>query len=727
MAFIIKNTSALINTRLTDVGRRKLSQGNFNIKYFQIGDSEVCYNCLSNYDSTNNYVIEPSYNSQNDTGTPESNKQNVKYPYYLQGGEGNTYGLPFNDSQITAVYNTATPRGFFTGNTNGWTAFTTSTYVKSSNFYVNFGNLSGGSVLTLYSGNCTTTTSGTPQVNDLVVVFLNGLNNCPVISGGFPILTYRVQSVTAGTQYNVTVDRPIPNLSENSGSIGRVLLYPSGLTPYYDSVTPAGYYAPGVLNFESICDISDLDVKVWNMNNPWKENPAGLFNTTNRDYNNFGSNQYVGTMEYLGYGSNLGQTDTGDNFYYDSFGTKITTSGSTQKTISIIHYTNNAIDTMYGEKFAMEPYDSAATDTTGFGRNFYLNIPTVMWHKNSGTTTAGLTLYVDPIGFEGLNLFQPYYIQSTENTDMNDPGIRYYYLYDNNPNPNDNDRPNKVGKVFPDTKMVIIDDEELVAALSYKSNRNWTLPAPRLGLVTPGILGSSSTTGLMSAVTESLYVTYRLDSTGYTGALHCNYYTKVQGQDSGCTINSQNVSFQVGNEFPYLSQSYLNGFTANSFKILCQKVTGDTRPSPTNWKVIDFTSSVTGSSVNGRITASGLTGQTFIITNELYSTATTYDLSSYMSLPATNDTTTLNFGDEYFFYGSIGTDIQATIYEMRFLCNLQQTNFNYTSNPTWTSGTTSYITEIGLYDNMKDLMIISKLQSPQKRQGIQQYVIKLDF
>ena len=51
MAFIIKNTSALINTRLTDVGRRKLSQGNFNIKYFQIGDSEVCYNCLSNYDS----------------------------------------------------------------------------------------------------------------------------------------------------------------------------------------------------------------------------------------------------------------------------------------------------------------------------------------------------------------------------------------------------------------------------------------------------------------------------------------------------------------------------------------------------------------------------------------------------------------------------------------------------------------------------------------------------
>jgi hypothetical protein len=43
MAYIIKNTSGLINTRLTDVGRRYISQGNFNIAYFQIGDSEVNY------------------------------------------------------------------------------------------------------------------------------------------------------------------------------------------------------------------------------------------------------------------------------------------------------------------------------------------------------------------------------------------------------------------------------------------------------------------------------------------------------------------------------------------------------------------------------------------------------------------------------------------------------------------------------------------------------------
>ena len=35
MGYIIKNTSGLINTRLTDTGRQKLSQGNFNISYFK--------------------------------------------------------------------------------------------------------------------------------------------------------------------------------------------------------------------------------------------------------------------------------------------------------------------------------------------------------------------------------------------------------------------------------------------------------------------------------------------------------------------------------------------------------------------------------------------------------------------------------------------------------------------------------------------------------------------
>jgi len=78
MAYIIKNTAGLINTRLTDVGRRNLSQCTFNISYFQIGDSEVSYTAVPNYNQTNNNILMPAFNAQNDTGSPQSNKQNIK-------------------------------------------------------------------------------------------------------------------------------------------------------------------------------------------------------------------------------------------------------------------------------------------------------------------------------------------------------------------------------------------------------------------------------------------------------------------------------------------------------------------------------------------------------------------------------------------------------------------------------------------------------------------------
>jgi hypothetical protein len=154
-------------------------------------------------------------------------------------------------------------------------------------------------------------------------------------------------------------------------------------------------------------------------------------------------------------------------------------------------------------------------------------------------------------------------------------------------------------------------------------------------------------------------------------------------------------------------------------------VTGDTRPLPTAWRQIDVTSAMTLS--NGYITQSALTGTTFQIGIDDYSTAATYNLSNYLDIPLNGETNQLNFGDEYYFYGNFETDISATIYEMKYLINLNRNQFTNTSNPTWSAGTKSYITEIGLYDQNKDLIVISKLQSPELRQGIQQFVVKLDF
>ena len=94
------------------------------------------------------------------------------------------------------------------------------------------------------------------------------------------------------------------------------------------------------------------------------------------------------------------------------------------------------------------------------------------------------------------------------------------------------------------------------------------------------------------------------------------------------------------------------------------------------------------------------------------------------------------FGDEYFFYGSLETDIMATIYEMRHVVQLGTGEFDTSLNPTWVDYSNNLgvherlITEIGLYDNengVPDLMAIAKLQSPVKRNNQQQFTITIDF
>jgi len=752
MAYIIKNTAGLINTRLTDVGRRYLSQGNFNIAYFQIGDSEVSYTATPGYNLTNNDILMPAFNAQNDTGSPQSNKQNIKYPYYVQGNTGNTYGIPFMDSNFQEVYNSAGEKGFFvTGGTPGsWTAETSSAYTVTSNYYVEMDSLTGQTDITINLDICSPT-SGTPKVNDFIAIIYDGNGGCGNI-GNFPVLFYKIQELTpttgttGQTSWVVGLDRPVPNYSALTvgGEIARVLVYPEKMTDLYDSITPAPYWQTDTLNFESPCDVVNREnTLIWNMNIPWTENPAGVNSSIYEGYTSYGSVGYVGTKEYLGYNEVSGQTfyvspqrplERTDTFYYNSYDERVNVLPQEQKCIAIVHYTNQDIDNVYGEKFATVPFDPQnPTDNIGLARHFKFTIPTLMWHK-SQSGQIGETFFIDPPGYD---LCKPAYIKSTRNIDMNDPGIRYFHLWDTNPDTLG--RLNRIGKVFPDQEIIVIDDEEVVAALSYKSNRNWTLPAPKLTLITPNVCNPNGTQdGVMSAVTETMWITYWLGLSGQTGGtMHCNYYSQIKA-DATVVNNSQNVAVRFGEEFPFLNQPQgsspqedLSGFCANQMYILFQKTSGDTKPSPSKWLVYDVTPELTATTINGYITISGITGNTFQIDADVYNNAISnldyWDLGPVLNMPQNGQSNQLNFGDEYFFYGNLTTDISATIYEMRYLINLGRNQFTNTSNPTWMSGTTSYVTEIGLYNQNKDLMVISKLQSPELRQGIQQYVVKLDF
>jgi hypothetical protein len=911
MTYILKNTSGLINTRVTDAGRQKISQGNFNISYFQVGDSEVSYNVLpSTYNQTNSFVLEPPFNSQNISGVPQSNRQNVKYPYYVDGNEGNTFGIPYMDSGVDSVFNRAPLRGFFTGNTTAstisWSALTSNIYAVSANYVVDMSTLNGTNQITITNVGCDSTNKNKPSVGDIITIFYDGraeyncgcinlptptptptptpiIDTCIIMTeldefittedddflvwsdcgtepevtptptltltptptsydpcatptptptptetpcptqtptkacppvpppvclmdtySCYSILTYKIVAIC---EDKITLDRPTPDFTmlTNFNCIARTIIYPPNMTSLYDSVTPRQHWNEDVINFESICSTDEFDVKIWNMNIPWTESPAGLNSTLYEDYTKFGSIDYIGTKEYFGYTSQNGQRDTDSVYYYNSFDEKITVTPEEQKAVAIIHYTNQTIDFFYGEKFALEPYDpSNPEDTTGQARNFKLHIPWIMWHKNP-ECCFGQTFWVDPPGFDGKNLFEVHYLESTKNDNMNQPGIRYYHLWDTNPNTNG--LPSRIGKVFPDSKLVIIDDEEIIAAMSYKSNRNWTLTAPQVSLITPNTCGIPGTTndGVLTGNGETMYVTYRLSNNmSFTNSLHSNYYSKIVGNNNECNPNvSQNVAVRFGPEFNCLTQgetptttttttlfetcyiltqdlniintnngdnliwcnqeilnipftvensnfasvdkirsSYTTtttttcpifcdlskGFFADTFEILVQKVATGERPNPSLWKIIDYTYLIEDEKINGYITQESLTGTTFVVTKEQYESAPYYNLNDYIDL-VPNGTTTpnLNFGDEYYFYGSLETDIQATIYEMRYKVNLSNAEFQSTSNPTWTQGTKSYITEIALLDSNKDIMVMSKLQSPVLRQGIQQFVVKLDF
>ena len=923
MAYIIKNTSGLVNTRVTDTGRQKLSEGNFNIAYFAIGDSEISYNTLpSTYNQANTVILEPQFNAQNSSGVPESNRQYIKYPYLVDQGETNIYGIPFMDSMFDSVFNRAAPRGFFTGNTTAttinWSAFTSSNYVSTPNYVVNMSSLSGTNQIEVYNLNCNPTITETPQVGDFITIYYDGLaildcscSNlptptptisptasqyqtptptptvtssgvgpctsptatptptktpcitvsqspvCPVppmtectkqVYGCYPILTYRIVAVCGSL---LTLDRATPDFLEVATQcVARALIYPPKMVPLYDSFTPRPHWNDSVIDFESVCDTDQFDVKIWNMNIPWTESPAGLLSNQVQNYTKFGSVQYIGSKEYFGYTTSA-QTSTDDVYHYNSFGEKQVVTPQNQKAISIIHYTNQTIDFFYGEKFAMQPYDGQNPDNTqGQARNFKLHIPTLMWHKNP-ECCFGQTFYVDPSGFDNKNLFQAQYTKSTVSENMNQPGLRYYNLWDTFAQPNG--LPSRIGKVYPDSKMVIIDDEEIVAALSYKSNRNWTLPSPQLSLITPNTCGTSNTTGLLTGGAETLWVTYRLSNHDtFTNSLHCNYYTSILGTENICTPDTpKNVGVRFGGDFSCLVQPsfipipnptstptatqtqtpsltptntvtptntitpsptvslYLTptatasntptptvtptvtptktvtptvtptntitpsvtntqtltpsvtvtntqtpfdtptptptvtltptptgcptcvvpqGFYATEFQVLAQKVPVGQRPVAENWKIIDFTSEISSMFINGFVTQASLTGTTFVISQDNYSAANYYNLNDYIDLvPLNYSGISMNFGDEYFFYGNLETDIQATIYEMKYKINLSSSEFLVSQNPTWKFGTPSYVTEIALLDENEDILVMSKMQSPVLRQGIQQYVIKLDF
>ena len=127
MAYILKDsTQGQVSVKLTDAGRKKLSEGKLNIELFQLGDSEYCYNCYNTLPQENAgiFVQQANFNAQNSNPIPERNKGHVKYPVPIsQDSTGTTFGAVQAAHNYEEVFNRAVQRGFYSANTGNCCSF----------------------------------------------------------------------------------------------------------------------------------------------------------------------------------------------------------------------------------------------------------------------------------------------------------------------------------------------------------------------------------------------------------------------------------------------------------------------------------------------------------------------------------------------------------------------------------------------------------------------------
>jgi len=342
----------------------------------------------------------------------------------LDGNPYNPISLSPSSYQVT---NTAGSIGFFT---SGGTSFITdSNHVKQPSVMVKMSGVTGGKTLRLWKSPSYGISAVEPAIGDYLLVRWTLSENTTGFtintSNPTPYLWYRINGKTGTLGANtlsVTVDRNLPNFSGytlTNVNAGALVYYNyinySGDTIFIDNSTD--YIDESVLAFQENSQCPTIVYPFWNMSIIFTEEIAGvLTGTSYRKYNQFNSIAYGGFVSY------------------------IQNQAPIHKKLGVIHYTNSSPANVYAEGFYLNTPK--------------LEIPTLMWHKSS-TKKIGVTLsaYGSPQMVTG--------VTSSLNAE-------YYDLADSDGN--------VVGKVFTDLKIFVIEDQELLFAMSYKSNRSWTLP-----------------------------------------------------------------------------------------------------------------------------------------------------------------------------------------------------------------------------------------------------------
>jgi hypothetical protein len=407
----------------------------------------------------------------------------------------------------------------------------------------------------------------------------------------------------------------------------------------------------------------------WTLSTVWDKNPIGLVNTGT-------TNPYVGVKNLLGYSSSSGQTYNTGTTIYDTTGTAVTISPEEQKAIARLHYTQSGTT---GDPYRFFKYDDyICIDNTTGQTSFNVTLTSIMYHRLTGAT-SGATFTMGTIDKKMVSNYNSRY------------ELPYRDLVDYTGN--------TVGKIFHNQKLVVFDDEEIVAALDTSSSRFYTLTAPKVDVL---VTNNNPITGL-TTTGKTMWVTYKFSGGTVSDDLPCNYFMKVTG-----STNDENVTVKFSSGgFKHLN----NGYTATQFHILHQLTDNGTNPVSDAWKIRNYTGDL--SSIDDL-----KTGFTFTINQTKFADTTTYSssLSSFGVDRALSGGTIT---------GTVALVRSSDIEEMVFKLNLPSNTFTTSQNPTFTG--TSKITEVALLNTNKEVLAMGKLATPLTRSGNQVIEVKLDF
>ena len=331
MSYIINSTSPFVSIKLTEKGRQSLASGRLNFASYAVGDSEINYDREYNVNPT-----DVTLSATSKIMRPFDRQPNIK-SFITTNGTTNLNTL--NPSQVyvvkAVVNNEATERGFFANNSGVFTTLSSTEYAAYTEL-ISDTVLTGGTILqtNAYSAITVGDFMLLKASNDTAGSITANENDRPL-----PNLWYKVKSMGVGY---VEVDRNLPTYSANTAS-SQVIFYKNG--EVYDTISTGNttaYWDSGTLSFNSSVNVTCHDVPVWNMNNVWCENIAGMTGGTTslyEDYTKFGSYPYLGTKNpYLEY---LCQS-TATTVELSCTGPGLSYPDDVSKSISIIHYTNNA-------------------------------------------------------------------------------------------------------------------------------------------------------------------------------------------------------------------------------------------------------------------------------------------------------------------------------------------------------------------------------------------------